>query len=95
MSDNCIGQTVYFKRSVRSSEVLSGKLLSWSMSHVEFESGPGHFPVAVVRCYANNQVIVVNATLVSFDRQTVYGEPGSATVSGPAVTQAAAGKDGE
>lgn len=75
--DNCIGQTVYFRLMAKSTEVLSGKLLDWSMCHIETEHGPGHYPVAVVRCHSNNQVVSVEADLVSFDRQSVFGEPGS------------------
>lgn len=77
MSDTCLGQTVYCKMKARDTEVIMGKLLAWSTAYEEFENGPGLYPVGLVRLYANNQVVEVPAFLISFDKQTVYGEPGS------------------
>jgi hypothetical protein len=38
----------------------------WSQSHIEFESGPGNFPAAIVQEATNGQCHVVDAGQVSF-----------------------------
>jgi len=52
----------------------TGFFLIWSQDHVEFESGPGNFPVAVVEDAVSSRVHVVHASLISFNLDDPEGE---------------------
>ncbi len=42
--NNRLGNHCWYKTT----EWKGGVLLFWSTDHVEYESGPGHFPVAII-----------------------------------------------
>jgi hypothetical protein len=52
MEANRVGSNCWFKtfdiRTREHSDWRPGRLLNWSTDHVEYESGPGNFPVGVV-----------------------------------------------
>lgn len=41
------------------------EFIKWSCDHEEYDSGPGHYPVAVVK-HESGQVAVIHASLVRF-----------------------------
>jgi len=66
--------TICWYKHKPSDEWKTGFFLIWSQDHVEFESGPGNFPVAVVEDAVSSRVHVVRADLVSFTPGDPEGE---------------------
>jgi len=57
--------TCWYKEGI-GSEWETGFFHKWGTNYEEFESGPGHFPVAIVEDATNSQVHVVFAGFVNF-----------------------------
>ena len=68
MSDNNrIGDACWYKiRENGKWTWKAGILRAWSMDHAESESGPGHFPVAVIEDYKTMRCTAINVNHVTF-----------------------------
>ena len=47
-------------------EWLGGVLLAWSTDHVEYDSGPGHFPTAIIEDTKTSQVKSIPVANINF-----------------------------
>ena len=59
-------------RATKKVEVESGTLHAWMQSYNEFESGPGHFPAAIVESDRDGSVHVVSALDVCFGAEAIF-----------------------
>lgn len=70
MNTNRLGAACWYRVFDSNTRTLSkwtgGRLRAWSTDHVEFESGPGHFPVGVVEDDKTLRIVVVNASDITF-----------------------------
>lgn len=68
--NNRIGEACWYKTydytTRKYSEWKGGRLRAWSTNHVEFESGPGLFPCAVVEDDKTRQCLSVEVEQVCF-----------------------------
>lgn len=64
MSDtNRIGEACWYKDE---GEWRGGTLRMWAQAHEEYETGPGHFPVAVIEDAETKRCLDVSVLWVSF-----------------------------
>lgn len=63
--NNRIGSACWYHLR-RSTKWMHGKIRAWSTDHDEYESGPGHFPVAVVECCETGMVHSVHVGNICF-----------------------------
>ncbi len=61
-------------RSTEKIKVEPGTLHAWMQSYEEFESGPGHFPAAIVESDRDGAVHIVLASDVCFGADAIFSD---------------------